>query len=112
MSDGVLLGAVREKNFIKWDWDVEITILTESIWDKVDSFLEAVKKNGFEIGSIDNSYENFKINLFKNENKFSLNGLIIKGEKRVRNSYSYPKELFEKKELIEFRGKSYPAPYR
>ena len=112
LSDGVLLGAVREKNFIKWDWDVEITILTESIWDKVDSFLEVVKKNGFEIGSIDSSYKNFKINLFKNENKYSLNGLIINGEKRVRNSYGYPKELFEKKEVIEFRGKSYPAPYR
>lgn len=111
LSDGVLLGAVREKDFIKWDWDVEITILTESIWNKADSFLEKVKEKGFEISSINNSYKNFKINLLKNQNKFSLNGLILEGENRVRNSYSYPKEFFEKKENIEFRKKNYPAPF-
>ena len=26
---GILLGAVRDKNYIKWDWDVEVSVFSE-----------------------------------------------------------------------------------
>ena len=29
LEGGVLLGAIRDNNFIKWDWDVEIALLSE-----------------------------------------------------------------------------------
>ena len=38
LNTGILLGAIREKNFIKWDWDVEITILTDQIFDIKEEF--------------------------------------------------------------------------
>ncbi len=47
LSDGVLLGAVREKNFIKWDWDVELSVKVEDIFNKSELLLESLKENGF-----------------------------------------------------------------
>ena len=42
---GVLLGAVREKNFIKWDWDVELAVFSDSFLPKFDSLeKEAIKQ--------------------------------------------------------------------
>ena len=52
LFDGVLLGAIREKNFIKWDWDVELAIRVEDIYDQVAILLEAAKDSGFSIINI------------------------------------------------------------
>ena len=31
IQGGVLLGARRENNFIKWDWDIEISLFAEDL---------------------------------------------------------------------------------
>ena len=110
LTDGALLGAIREKDFIPWDWDVEIVVLTESIWDKVALFIEKAKFSGFKYIDIDQEYGNFKINFLKYGNKYSLPGLVLEGSSRVRNSFRYPKVFFESKSQVKFRGKIYPAP--
>ena len=109
LTDGTLLGAVREGDFIPWDWDVEITVLSESIYPKTAELIEKAKNNGFYISSIDQSFSNFKLNLNKLDNKYSLNGLCLNGNFRTRQAYSYPKEFFLQNSEIEFRGKKYPT---
>ena len=47
LTDGTLLGAVREGDFIPWDWDVEITVLSESIYPKTAELIEKAKIMGF-----------------------------------------------------------------
>jgi len=49
ITGGTLLGAIREKNFIKWDWDVEITILTDEIFDKREKLSQLFIDSGFQI---------------------------------------------------------------
>ena len=61
---GVLLGAIREQDFIKWDWDVELGFITESIIDRVDEIKNKFESKEFEVELVDPSYEGFKINLF------------------------------------------------
>lgn len=109
LTDGTLLGAVREGDFIPWDWDVEITVLSESIYPKTAELIEKAKNNGFYVSSIDQSFSNFKLNLNKLDNKYSLNGLCLNGNFRTRQAYSYPKEFFLQNSEIEFRGKKYPT---
>ena len=34
ITGGTFIGCNQRKNFIKWDWDVEITIFTDEIYDE------------------------------------------------------------------------------
>ena len=49
LTGGTLLGAIREKNFIKWDWDAEFTILTDEVFDKKKELNDLFLKSGFFI---------------------------------------------------------------
>ena len=48
---GVLLGAVRDKNFIKWDWDVELGLIVDTIIGRVSEI-----RNKFESRNMINFY--------------------------------------------------------
>ena len=36
LTSGVLLGAVRDNDFIKWDWDVEISVFDNELLPKIN----------------------------------------------------------------------------
>ena len=43
-----MLGTIREKDFIKWDWDVEIAMISDEFEKKFDLVIEELKKNNFD----------------------------------------------------------------
>ena len=60
---GVLLGIIRDKNFIKWDWDVEIGFFAKDLKKNWHKILHLLKENNFNI-DYSNS-EELKINVSK-----------------------------------------------
>ena len=44
LSTGILLGAVRDNDFIRWDWDVEISVFAKDFLPKIDliSYLSTI----------------------------------------------------------------------
>ena len=52
LHGGILLGAMREQNFIKWDWGVDIRVTLKDFFEKIDLFVEKLKNLGFEILNI------------------------------------------------------------
>ena len=78
LEGGVLLGAIREKDFIKWDWDVEIAFLSDEFTKKFDDVLENLKQSGFTIMNYNKNFHHLKINIYKNDSpditSFSLFG--------------------------------------
>ena len=52
LHTGILLGAVRDNDFIKWDWDIEISVFSEEFFSKIDLVVDKLKKNNFKIKQI------------------------------------------------------------
>jgi len=107
---GVLLGAVRERDFIKWDWDVELGVITDSIIDREDEIRVYFESKSFRVELINPSYKGFKINLFYYENKYSLWGLYFDDFYLQRNTFKFPKKYFLSFDKIEFRSLNYKIP--
>ena len=112
LQTGVLLGAIREQNFIKWDWDVELAIFEEEIMPNATNLLNALFDSGFEIINVNPFSSFFKINTKKRGTKFSLCGLKMSRKKwRYRSNWRYPASLFNNATSIDFLGNDYLAPY-
>jgi phosphorylcholine metabolism protein LicD len=107
---GVLLGAVREKDFIKWDWDVELGIFSNSLIYRLDEIKEYFDNDYFNVEVVDRSYDGLKVNIFYNNNKFTLWGLHFAGKWLQRKSFKFPKKYFKVLDELNFRGEIYKIP--
>ncbi len=112
LIDGVLLGAIREKNFIKWDWDVELAVFEEEIMPNLNPLLNELFGSGFEFINVNPFSAFFKINIIKKGTKFSLVGLkkTKNNRWRYRALFRYPAKLFDDAQFINFLGAEYLAP--
>ena len=112
LSGGTLLGACRDNDFIPWDWDVEVTVLTEEAKLKEGVLLKGLLEAGFAISSADSSFENFKIVASGWGTEYEILGRHLKSDNKVRArlTVEVPAHFFETFEVVEFRGYNFPAP--
>lgn len=109
LSSGTLLGAVREKDFIRWDWDVQMYLFMESAYSQRCNILNALRQRQFEITNFINSDDSLKFDLLKRGAKYELTAWSRTGEWRHRKKrkLKVPAYLFDKTSEIEFRGEIY-----
>ena len=43
LQTGILLGAIRDNDLIKWDWDIEISVFSNEFISKIDSVAKELK---------------------------------------------------------------------
>ncbi len=111
---GVLLGAVREKNFIPWDWDIEYCVYTKDIFERKDELMKLLTDNGFEIIKLDLSFENFKIDLAKYSDpdisSYTVVGWYRDEDMWKRRTLRIPAKFLDTLETIEFLGRTFKCP--
>lgn len=116
LKNGVLLGAVREKNFIKWDWDVEISVFTKDFLPKIDNIVSLLKKNNFKILNVVNRKNDAKISFYgvypKNVTAYCIWSWNYSKRKDIywRKELSVPSKFLKKLSKIEFLGRKFNCP--
>ena len=43
LQTGILLGAIRNNDLIKWDWDIEISVFSDEVVEKIDLLIKPNK---------------------------------------------------------------------
>ena len=61
LQTGILLGAIREQNFVKWDWGVDISVFSDELVHKIGFLEEKLTKDGFKILSVNKKKDDLKI---------------------------------------------------
>lgn len=110
---GALLGAVRDKDFIKWDHDIELDVLDEDLRPKWREMNDKFIKGGFIVRAY-KRHKGFKINLYRYKEKISIRGLYFDPERgnefRSTKSFCYPSKFYENPEKIKFKDFYFDAP--
>jgi FkbM family methyltransferase len=112
LEGGALLGAIRNKNFIIWDHDVEVGVFSDKISKKkILEILNHSHNQNLKISHVDHNLNNLKINLSEHgHTKFSILGFKRNKDFFERDTYRYPSRFLTHLCIINFLGKKYSIP--
>ena len=117
LNTGILLGAVRNNDFIKWDWDIEISVFANEFLPKIDLISSKIKNGGFKITKLIRDENNSKIDFIglypKDVTSYTIYGWKYS---RIRDVYwrrqlSIPSKYLKKFSKINFLGRQFNGPY-
>ena len=117
LQTGILLGAVRNQDFIPWDWDIEISVFSEKFVPHIDDVVNSLKKNDFKIKNIVRKTKDIKID-FIGKYPENVTGYTIFGwnYSKINNHYwrkefIVPSKFLNKFSQISFFGREFNCPY-
>ncbi len=110
IQGGVLLGAVRNKDFIRWDWDVEISLFSNEFFKKKNLIRDALLKKGFKIYKENYNEEKIKIDVYKYQD-YETTGYTLFGwqfnknkDQYLRGEINIPANFIKNMEKIKFHN--------
>ena len=116
LQGGVLLGAYREKSFIKWDWDVEISLFRDDFYNNFHLIKKKLQELNFKIYKDVNLKKNIKIDCYKEfsyeTSAYTLMSWNYDKSKRMyfRKEINIPEKFLKKFSEIIFLNNKFYCP--
>ena len=109
-ANGVLLGAYRDNDFIKWDDDIDFDCLADDFMEHCDELKNRFTELGY-IVYLNKEFGKAKMNIYRNLEKISFDVLFdLDDDYYFRFKYKWPKSLYAKTEIINFKGIEFICP--
>tara|TARA_B100000029_G_scaffold287928_1_gene281724 strand:- start:78 stop:701 length:624 start_codon:yes stop_codon:yes gene_type:complete len=116
LQTGILLGAIREQNFVKWDWGVDISVFSDELVNKIGFLEEKLIKAGFKILSVNKKKDDLKI-FFRGKYPPEVTGYTVFGwsyskikDVYWRTDYSVPSKFLDNFSKVELFGRKFNCP--
>jgi lipopolysaccharide cholinephosphotransferase len=115
IQGGALLGARREKKFIEWDWDVEISLYDYDFIKNFDDIIKNLSLDNFSIIKLE-KYNNQKIDCYKEFSPEATTFTLLswsyskKNKNYYRSKFKIPEYFLNKYDEIFFYGKKFYTP--
>lgn len=116
LQGGSLLAARRDKKFIEWDWDVEISLFSEDFLNNFEIIIIKLLEKDFKLQTCLKDKFLGKIELYKNYDHevtgYTIFGWAHDTKKEIywRNRIKFPDKFLKKFDKIDFYGKEFNAP--
>ena len=117
LHGGILLGAIRDKGFIPWDWDVEIAVFTNEISSKKDLLISKISETKFKIINFEKDISKFKIDIIgelsEDVTKYTIMSWNhdVSKKKFWRKNLKIPDHFLLNMIKIDLFGKSHNVPF-
>ena len=102
IDSGLLLGIYRDGDIIKWDWDIEISLLENEFTNNLDKIIEKTKEKGFLIHKIDKKL--LKLEIYRGL-PYEIFSFTFKAWKHDKKSGYFLRREFEIPEKYFLNGK-------
>ena len=116
LSSGILLGAIRDNDLIKWDWDIEISVFTDEFLPHIDLISNELIQSGFKIIKIIRNKDNSKIDFFgsypANVTKYTIYSWQYSKIRDVywRKEFSIPSKFLKELSKFSFLDRQFNCP--
>ncbi len=116
LNSGILLGAIRDNDFIKWDWDIEISVFANEYLSHIDLISKQLSQSGFKIIRVIRNKNNSKIDFIGSYPANVTNYTIYSWQySKIRDVFwrkelSIPSKFLKKLSKFSFLGRQFNCP--